>query len=90
MQPPRLPSIFKHRGPRGFNPKTVYYDERKERLKELRRQGGDASVHEAAEDRIRNRWERVRSRVPKQQYNSNALVFLIFGMLLLLAYLLFY
>lgn len=38
MQAPKLPSIFKHRGARGFNFLPIYYDEQKERLEERRKQ----------------------------------------------------
>lgn len=37
MEAPRLPSIFKQNRAREFNYKPLYYDERKERIEEMRK-----------------------------------------------------
>lgn len=87
MRAPNLPSLFKTRGPRGYQPKTIYYDERKERLKELQ---GELPQAENTEDRMRNRWESARNRRLGKQYNPTAVFAGLFIVLTLLAYLLFY
>lgn len=87
MRAPRIPSFFKTRAPRGYQPKTIYYDERKERLKELY---GDSPVAETSEERLRSRWESARNRRPEKSYNPSAVIVGLLIVLGLLAYLLIY
>jgi hypothetical protein len=58
-------SLFRQRGPRGFDPATRFYDPEKEaRAERLRRSGGNSVLREDARDReafarqIRHSWQR--------------------------------
>jgi hypothetical protein len=69
MNPPKLPasfSLFRQRGPKGFDFPTRYYDaereEREERLKKARERSGSEGLLEADRamfaDRMRHSWQR--------------------------------
>jgi hypothetical protein len=72
MQAPRLPalfSLFRQRGPRGFDPVTRYYDpvkeEREQRLERLRKEhlanGPGTYDPELFSRRMRHSWQRQSS-----------------------------
>jgi len=69
MQAPKLPamfSLFRQRGPRGFDLPTRYYDaekeQREERKRSIRVQAKSGSVdHELFRERLHHSWHRERS-----------------------------
>ena len=77
MQAPRLPSIFKSVRNKRFNFSTRYYDERKERLKKLKK-GKSADI-------------RFKSTRPSSKMNEgrNLRLFVVVVALLLIVYLIF-
>lgn len=86
MQAPRLPSIFKHRSAKAFDYKPLYYDERKERIEELKKKYADkemVAVEESIRTRMQTEWRDQRS---KQVGNSNRTLLLIIAVLLFVVY----
>lgn len=87
MEAPKLPSVFKHSGPRSFNFKPRYYDERKERIEELKKkyEGREVPVYsESLRARINDNWRAERT---KSERSSNMRLVAIIGILFLIAYL---
>lgn len=87
MQAPKLPTIFKQQGSRGFEFKPRYYDERKERLEELKRQySGDPAMRnpEILRDRLSAKWRAGRQGKVR---SSNFRLFGIIAILTFVAYL---
>ncbi len=87
MSAPKLPSYFKHSGPKSFDFKPRYYDARKERLEEMKRNaesGKELFVTENFREKARDKWRTERSRSVNA---SNIRVFAIVAVLFLVAYL---
>ena len=88
MEAPKLPSIFKHRGPKSFEFKPRYYDARKERLEELKKKynGANPPLSGSAgfRDKIQSQWHSDRSRTVQ---SSNIRLVVIIAILVLLTYL---
>lgn len=92
MKPPKLPSIFKQHSAKGFEFKPRYYNERKERLENLRnkyalyedaRQKRGDERSQALEDKMHSEWT---SRRQSSVNSSNRILLLIIVALLFLTY----
>jgi len=80
-------SFFKPPQLRQFDMKTRYYSEEKERMEELKRRvGQDAAEGEERADRIRESYERRRSRrlKPKNKMLSGTRIFVYVALVILL------
>jgi len=80
-------SFFQPRNLRQFNLKTRYYDEEKERMNELKHQvGKDVAEGEERSERIREAFERRRSRrtKPKNKMLSGTRIFVYIALVILL------
>ena len=89
MSAPKLPSFFKNKGPKSFEFKPRYYDARKERLEEMKRNASNEKpvfVTENFREKARDKWRAERS---KTVQNSNFRVVAIVAILFLIAYLIF-
>lgn len=90
MEAPRLPSIFKHRGAKKFDFKPRFYDERKERINELKKkyQSKDLDSRTYLEadlrERISSEWRNERQ---KSTSSSNFRLVAIIAILFFIAYL---
>ncbi len=89
MEAPKLPTIFKQRKTRSFDFKPRYYDERKERIEELKKKynnNADGQSKSRADFRyeMSSEWRGMRSGNIK---NSNSRLFAIIVVLTLLTYL---
>lgn len=87
MEAPKLPSIFKHHGPRAFQLKPRYYDERKERIEELKKKYEGKHVPVSTDgfrEKINDKWRADRS---KGARSSNMRLIVIIAILFLLTYL---
>jgi hypothetical protein len=92
MPAPKLPSFFKQHQAKPFQFTPRYYDERKERIEELRKQySGERSAPKPGEKRIKfkrnelstNQWSSSRN---KQVQSSNRTLLLIVVALFLATY----
>jgi hypothetical protein len=88
IMPGYLPSLFKTQRPRSFEPRHRYYDERKEKLKNLIDRHGPSDSKEAYRARLRHEFRRHR-RINSNK-NANFRVILIFGLLVLIIYFLYF
>lgn len=89
MSAPKLPSFFKNKGPKSFDFKPRYYDARKERLEEMKRNANTEKpvfVTENFRKKARDKWRSERNRSVK---NSNFRVVAIVAILFLIAYIIF-
>tara|TARA_R110000850_G_scaffold37260_4_gene98119 strand:- start:719 stop:1042 length:324 start_codon:yes stop_codon:yes gene_type:complete len=87
MSAPRFPSFFKNKGPKSFEFKPRYYDARKERLEEMKRNANTEKpvfVSENFREKARDKWRSERSRSVNA---SNIRVFAIVVILFFIAYL---
>lgn len=87
MEAPKLPSFFKQNTHRGFEFKPRYYDERKERLEELKKKYEGNRVPVSSDkfrEKINAKWRAERSR---GRNASNLRLVVITGILFLLTYL---
>ncbi len=87
MSAPRFPSFFKNKGPKHFEFKPRYYDARKERLEEMKRNANTEKVVFVSEnfrEKAREKWSAERSRSVN---NSNFRLVAIIAVLFLIAYL---
>ncbi len=87
MEAPKLPSIFKHHGPRAFEFKPRYYNERKERIEELKKKydGDEAAVTtDGFREKVHAKWRTERN---KSVRSSNMRLVVIIAALFLLTYL---
>jgi hypothetical protein len=89
MSAPRFPSFFKNKGPKSFEFKPRYYDARKERLEEMKKNattGKEVFVTENFREKAREQWRTERS---KSVNSSNLRLVAIIAVLFLIAYLIF-
>lgn len=87
MQAPRLPSMFKHSGARGFEYKPVYYDAEKERIEKIKQKYATKESREAEEsirEKMQTEWRGQRQ---KSVGRSNTRLFAIIVGLCFLVYL---
>lgn len=82
-----LPSLFKTSKPRGFTPRTRYYDERKEKLTDLIEKHQNPESKEAYRTRIRGAFQKHRR--TESGLNAQARVLIIAALLLLVVYYLY-
>ena len=80
-----MPSFFKLRKNKSFSYTPRYYDERKERLENLKKQYGE--VETTAEQRIRGKIRRAqRQTMPGIFSGATLRTFIILGILILIVY----
>lgn len=87
MEAPRLPSIFKAHRAKQFDMKPRYYDERKDRLEELKKKYADKEVPRTTisfREKVDGKWRHERSRSVGK---SNFRVLIIIGILSYITYL---
>lgn len=87
MSAPKLPSYFKSSRAKNFDYKPLYYDARKERLEEMKRNANtekEVFVTENFREKARDKWRSERNRSVNA---SNIRVFAIVVILFFIAYL---
>ncbi len=82
-----IPSFFKTSKPRGYTPRTRYYDERKEKLNDLIEKHQNPESKEAYRTRIRGAFQKHRR--TEAGLSSQVRVMIIAALLLLLVYYLY-